>query len=236
MPDVALTDSRLLDFSRRLQFATDYDTMLRELCDEVRATTPYQSAWVGVYLPQTHTIKVLMMQAEGIPVDWVTAQELPVDTDPYLSQLLETRAIAIVEDAQTDPRVNREVVEMLGNRTIVNVPMTFGEAAFGALGTGSFGDEGVIPPTPEQLDYLSRLANIITAASVRILKVEQRRAELRERSHETFDEIAQLLAGIEAYAATLSDEAESTRERIVENVKRVEQLVEAGREAMRTPI
>lgn len=210
--------------------------MLRELCDEVRAATDYESAWIAVYQPQSHTFKVLMMQAEGVPVDWVTARELPVETDPYVKQILETRATAIVEDAQTDPRVNREVVELLGNRTIVNIPMTFGDAAFGALGTGSFGDEGVILPTAEQLDYLHRLTNIVTAASVRILKIEQRRAELREHSQATFDEIAQSLASIETEAAGLPEDAGPKRERIVEHVRKTAALVDASRVAMSEPI
>lgn len=236
MSSVELSDSRLLEFSRRLQFATDYDAMLRELCDDVRAATGYQTAWVGVYLPERHTCKILMMHAEGVPVDWMTAQELPVESDPYLKQILETHAVAIVEDAQTDPRVNRAVVEHLGNRTIVNVPMTFGDAAFGALGTGTFGEEGVRLPTREELDYLQRLANILTAASVRILKIEQRRAELRERSHAAFDEIVALLSGIEADAGELHEDAGARQERIVEQVRKATALVEAGRVAMNDPI
>lgn len=236
MTDSGLTESRLLEFSRKLQFATDYDTMLRELCDEVRAVTEYQTAWISVYLPQTHAFKILVLQAEGVKVDWDSAQELPVDIDPYVTSLLETRATGIVEDAQTDPRVNREVVEQLGSRTVVNIPMAFGDTAFGTVGTGSFGDEGVILPTTEQLDYLQRLANIVTAASVRILKIEQRRSELRERSHAAFDEIARLLTQIESEVLELSGEAQPARDRIVENVRQVEKLVAAGRIVMSDPI
>ncbi|MBI5310618.1 MAG: GAF domain-containing protein [Actinobacteria bacterium] len=232
MTQPELSDTRLLEFSRRLQFANDYDAMLNDLCREVREATGYQTAWIGVYLPEHNTFKILTLQAKGTPVEWDTADEIPVADDPYLSRLLEDRAVAIVEDAQIDPNVNREIVTELGNRTIVNLPMSFGDAAFGALGTGTFGDEGVRLPTAEQLDYLQKLTSTVTAASVRILKLEQRRLERRAMSATLLDELNDLVAAIEADAAALPEAAGPAGRKIAERAHRAAKLVEHGRSAI----
>ena len=75
-----------------------------------------------------------------------------------MSKLPVATGAEIVRDAQSDPNVNLAVVEQLGNRTIVNVPLRLLEQPFGMLGTGTFHDEGVHVPTDEELRYLVGLA------------------------------------------------------------------------------
>jgi signal transduction histidine kinase/CheY-like chemotaxis protein len=86
----------------------------------------------------------------------------------------------VVVDARTDPRTNKTIVEQLGNRTIINIPLRLVDKPFGAFGCGTFGDEeGVRPPTPAQLDHLVGMAGQVSVAAsrIRFLEVQRRAAE-----------------------------------------------------------
>ena len=99
-----------------------------------------------------------------------------------VTALLETGEAQVIEDAQTDDRVNKEIVRELGNRTVINIPMMLIDVPFGSLGAGTFGDEGVRLPTDEELAYLHELANIIVLASARILLAREREAAIRKQA------------------------------------------------------
>lgn len=235
MSSIQLNDTSLLEFSRRLQFATDYDALLDELCREVRESTGYQTAWVSVYLSEKNAFKILALDATGAPVDWDTAQEIPLDIDPYLTEMVEANRVSVIEDAQVDPRVNREIVTRLGNRTVINLPMWFGEVAYGAVGTGSFGEEGVKVPTSEQLGYLEKLAMTVGAASVRILKSERLRSERSAAAAAVLDQLDSVIERIRDDAAGLNGESAPTAEQIVAATRRASELIERGREAISGP-
>jgi signal transduction histidine kinase len=55
------------------------------------------------------------------------------------------------------------------------------ETPFGALGLGTFGEEGVRLPTEDELRYLHELANIIALAAARILLAREREAAIRKQ-------------------------------------------------------
>ena len=174
-----LSDSRLLDFARRLQSLQTHDELLRAVADEVRETVGYNTTWMAVLLPESNSFKVLTIQGPGLEDIWDTAAEIPIEGDAYVSALVETGEAQVIEDAQTDDRVNREIVRELGNRTIVNVPMMLIDQAFGALGTGTFGDEGPRLPTDDELAYLHDLAHHVVVASARILLATKREEAIR---------------------------------------------------------
>lgn len=143
---------------------------LELLAAEVRGTLGYRSTWYGVMTADGKAFRVLMAELSGGEDIWDSAAVVPIEGDPLVTRLVETREVQIVEDAQTDPDVNREIVEQLGNRTVVNVPMLLENGEFyGSLGTGTFGDEGVRVPTAEEIDYLRALADATAASTVRIL-------------------------------------------------------------------
>ncbi len=178
-----LTHKRLLAFAKRLQAVEDFSSMVRILVEEIEATIGYRRAWVAVFDLDTRMVRILSVEGEGAEDAWARAPVFPLDGDPYMLRILESAEPQIVVDAQTDPDVNREIVEALGNRTIVNVPLRLIDQPVGALGTGSFGDEGVRVPTQEELAYLLELASQLVAASSR-LTWARHRAELEDKKRE----------------------------------------------------
>jgi signal transduction histidine kinase len=177
-----LAENRLLAFSRKLQSIRTYEDLLEALADEVRESVGYQSTWIGIFNPENNTFKVLTVQNTTVGDLWDNAVQVPIAADPYVTQLIETREAQIVEDAQVDERVNKAIVQELGNRTIINVPLMLIDVPFGSLGAGTFGDEGVRLPSDEELQYLHELANIVVLASARILLAREREAAIRTQA------------------------------------------------------
>lgn len=175
-----LTDSRLLGFAERLQSVSTHDELLDAVVTEIRDSVGYNSAWIGILIPETNSFKILAPQGPGVESAWDAAQEVPIEGDPYVSRLVETGEAQVIEDAQVDPDVNREIVEQLGNRTVINIPMKLIDSTFGSIGLGTFGDEGPRLPTDAELEYLHLLAGQTVLASARILLADKREEALRQ--------------------------------------------------------
>jgi signal transduction histidine kinase len=192
---------RLLGFSSRLQGVSTFETLLELVCAEVQETIGYRTVWVAVLEPDGLSARILMQQGADV---WDEAQAIPIAGDVHLERVVTSLAPVVVVDAQTDPDVNREIVEALGNRTIVHVPMTFIDVAFGALGMGTYGDEGVHVPTDEELEFLQGLASQIVVASSRIILLREREQAARERGElermlaerQRLESLGQLAGGI----------------------------------------
>ena len=168
----------LLRLSKRLEQAQTYTEALDAVLDEVKTVLDCQTAWVYLISEDrqyAHLLSTRGKQSQnGI-------EELPILTikgDRFLEEIAASNDIIVVEDARTDPRTNKEIVAWLGNRTILNAPIMLMDRHLGVLGTGTFGDEGVRPPTQKQLDFLRAMASHLAVALDRIhLFTERQRAE-----------------------------------------------------------
>jgi signal transduction histidine kinase len=178
---VGFSEGRLFEFSRRLLSANTHEDLLAAVAEEIRSAVGYNVSWLSVLLPEHGTFKAMLL---GAPVEdlWDDSAEIPIAGDAMVEQLIETRLPVVVEDAQSDPRVNREVVEMLGSRTIVNIPLLLIDSTYGALGTGTFGDEGVKVPTAAELDHLIAVGNVVVLASARILLAREKEERIRRQA------------------------------------------------------
>lgn len=138
---------------------------------ELRNTLGYFTTWLGVYDADANEYRILAAELSGGDDLWDAAVPIPADGDHYVSNLITTSEPQVVVDAQVDENVNREVVEQLGNRTVINVPIFVDGKIFGAIGTGTFGEEGPKPPSDEDLQYLSDLGRVAAGALSRVLRL-----------------------------------------------------------------
>jgi signal transduction histidine kinase len=105
---------------------------------------------------------------------------LQIEGDPMMEAIVAAQDIVVIEDAQTDARVNKEIVAALKNHTIVNVPIILFDRHLGSVGTGTFGDEGVRVPTEMEREYLMALASHMATALDRIYLLNERRKAEQE--------------------------------------------------------
>jgi signal transduction histidine kinase/CheY-like chemotaxis protein len=174
--------ARLLAFARELQRAASFVDILEVTRAEVRDAVGFNHAWLCV-AEEEHASEVKLIGYSGARQDlvWEVAPRIPVTGDPMMEEIFAAQGPVIVEDARTDPRTNKAIVEQLGNRTIINIPLRLLDKPFGAFGCGTFGDEGVRVPTPEQVEYLVSMSSQVAVAAARIRFTEHRRTSEREK-------------------------------------------------------
>ncbi|MEW6280762.1 MAG: ATP-binding protein [Candidatus Eremiobacterota bacterium] len=192
--------ARLLDFARQLQGATDFHELLLIVQREVEESTGYRQAWF--YLPEGPDLGYARL-IDAVGVDrgiWEKAPVLEIRGDAMLEEIMQASGPVVVEDARTDPRTNKSIVESVGCRTLINVPMMMADHPLGVLGTGTFEDEGVRPPTPDQVDYLMAVAQQLSVAAARVRLAEERAAAERAQRQlfliQKMDTVGLLAAGV----------------------------------------
>ncbi|MFO0762384.1 MAG: ATP-binding protein [Byssovorax sp.] len=178
----AIDSQRLLRFARDLQRVTDFDALVAVIQREIGEVVGYAHTWLCVLEPDLSHARVLSYAGDREPIVWERAQRIPVAGDPMMEEILRGDAPVVVTDARSDPRTNKDIVAALGNRTIVNVPLAVIDGPLGCLGTGTFGDEGVRPPTQGELAYLTGMATQVSVAIARIRWLDERAALERERA------------------------------------------------------
>jgi two-component system, cell cycle sensor histidine kinase and response regulator CckA len=172
--------TRLLQFARELQSAVDFTQMLEIVRDAVESIMGYRNAWLAMVEPnQTH---VRMLAFVGVGISWDNAVVIPIAGDAMIAEILREARPIVVEDARTDPRTNKEMVKVLGNRTIINVPLALVDVTLGMMGTGTMGDEGVRPPSDDDLEVLMAMAAQVSVAAGRLRWLEERARVEREKA------------------------------------------------------
>jgi two-component system, cell cycle sensor histidine kinase and response regulator CckA len=167
--------SRLLSFARELQRAATFEELLSVTQAEAAETLGYAHAWLFVgESDEPEEMRLLSIAGTTKRAAWEVAPVLKIKGDAMLEEIVRSDEPVVVVDARTDPRTDKRIVEQLGNRTIVNVPLRLIDKPFGALGVGTFGEEGCRPPTREQLDYLIGMAGQLSVAAGRIRFLEER--------------------------------------------------------------
>lgn len=177
----------LLRLSKGLEMAKSYAEVLDTARKEVREIVGYQNIWVFLFDDQKEQARVL--SASGSLSDMVmfdeNVQTLHIKGDPMLEEIASSVDIVVVEDARTDERTDKKIVELLQNRTIVNVPIIFLDRHLGSVGTGTFGDEGVRLPTASDREFLMALASHLAVTLDRLrLMYESKRSEKALRESE----------------------------------------------------
>ena len=171
--------TRLLQFARELQRAVNFSQLLEIVRDAVENLVGYRHAWLAMVEPNLTHVRILAFV--GVGTSWDEAMVIPIAGDAMIAEILKAAAPIVVEDARTDPRTNKEMVRVLGNRTIINVPLSLVDVPLGMLGVGSMGDEGVRPPTSDDLEVLMAMAAQVSVAAGRLRWQEERARAEREK-------------------------------------------------------
>ena len=162
----------LLCLCKRLERAWNLSDILDAFSPVAEEVLGYPHAWLGMYSEKPGMVSVISHVSSGTPSDLsrlVQSIDIPIAGDPMLHEIMTADHIVVVEDARSDPRTNKEIVALLQNRTIVNVPLVLAEQRLGALGMGTYGDvEGVRPPLPWQLEFMQAMAGHVAVALDRV--------------------------------------------------------------------
>ena len=174
--------NRLLAFARELQRAATFQELLEVVRLEALESAGYPHVWLFVSdTEEVREVRLIDYAGSQRELAWEKAPVLKIEGDALLEQIVQSDEPVVVIDARTDPRTNKNIVSQLGNRTIINIPLRLVDKPFGAFGLGTFGDEGIRPPTPEQLNYLVGMASQLSVAASRIRFLDANRRAAQER-------------------------------------------------------
>lgn len=162
----------LLKMSGRLELALNYDDIMLAALDEIREIIGYRTIWVYLLSEDRTEASGLSFHGEQRHLGM---DKLHIKGDRMLEEIAEGAGPIVVSDALLDDRTDKKVIDVTQNRTIVNLPVYLLNNRLAAIGTGTFGDEGVRVPTPQELDYLETMASHIAVAMDRIFSSEQKK-------------------------------------------------------------
>jgi signal transduction histidine kinase len=172
----------IFQHAEALQHARTFSEVGTVAFEAVQSLTRYRHSWLAIIEPENPDFaRILQVSGAHADVIFEELPRVPIAGDPMMAELLRGEAVVVVNDARIDPRTNKEIVNRLHNRTIVNVPMRVGTQMLGSLGVGTFGDEGVLPPTPEELDSLVIFSVQLAAAFDRVHAAERHHRVEQER-------------------------------------------------------
>ena len=177
-----VSSTRLLAFARKLLPAVTFGDLIEVAREEARVAVGYEHVWFMVADEENpHELRLIEVSGVNQAQIWEVAPVLIVTGDRFLEEVVSSDMPIVIEDARTDPRTNKQIVEKLQNRTLIKIPLRLLDKPLGVFGIGTFGDEGCRVPTPEQLDYLVGMASHISVAAGRIRFIEARLAAEKVR-------------------------------------------------------
>lgn len=169
----------LLQLCKQLERAWTVEDILNAYSPVAREVLGYPQVWLALFGDTPGLVTIISHRSDGQETDvsrMIQSIEIPIAGDPMIEEIMQGDHVVIVEDARTDPRTNKEMVALIQNRTIINVPLVLVGRSIGSLGLGTYGDiEGVRPPTPWQIDFMQAMAGHIAVALDRVHFIEARR-------------------------------------------------------------
>ncbi len=169
----------LLRLCKQLERAWTVEDILNAYTPVAREVLGYPQVWLALFGDTPGLVTIISHRSDGQENDvsrLIQSIDIPIDGDPMIEEIMQGDHVVIVEDARTDPRTNKEVVALIENRTIINVPLVLVGRSIGSIGLGTYGDiEGVRPPKRWQIDFMQAMAGHIAVALDRVHFIEARR-------------------------------------------------------------
>lgn len=175
--------------AQSLEQAGGIADILKAVLRELQVILGLNAVWFYLFSEDRQhlrLVKAVKNQAESQVVH--EAEELTIGGDCMLEEIATSQQLVVVEDARTDARTNKALVEKNGNRSIFNMPVILAGRRLGTLGSGTFGDEGVRVLTEAEREYFAAVAGHAAAVLDRILEHEKR-AQTEARYRQTLDQM-----------------------------------------------
>ena len=194
----------------------------------------------GIYLVDEE--RGLLVPAEGANPDALgpevarsfRSRALDPRRDRFVREILETRGPVVSQDAEADPRTDKEVVRLLGLKSILGIPFAVKDRVVAVAMIAAFGAPHTF--TEEQVRLAQGIANTVALAieNARLYSRVRETATLEERARlarELHDSVTQSLYSISLFAEAARRLADSgdlgtVREQLGE-------LGEAARQALK---
>ncbi|MCU4677257.1 GGDEF domain-containing protein [Catenovulum sp. 2E275] len=167
------TSPDLIDSINRLTKAlyqlNSIDLMLSLLKTEINSVFGFNLIWLYQFVDnQKNQLKLISVKGNRQQLIKNNYDFIDIRQDKMLENILKNHSPVYIEDARLDSSTNKEIIQVWGNRTLINCQLFIHDKSIGIFGTGSFLDEGVKPLNPQQITYFNAITNALAIALDRL--------------------------------------------------------------------
>lgn len=174
----------LFRLSNSLHGVSSIEALLDRVRTALMENTRYRHVYVHLLNPDGKTFEIV---GYVVPEKNLLRQQLrliDVSKDRLIQMANAATEPFFIEDLRLHPYADQKQVEFWGNRTSICIPMFEADSQIGPLIVATYGDEGVKPPTTEELDFLIQVGSLV-AVVVGRLRAEQARQTVENRLAQT---------------------------------------------------
>lgn len=149
----------------------NYLSLLQLLRAEFKQWLGMDKAWVYRYCgeqQQAHDWELLTICSSNQNLIQQQVPKLSSDNDAMIQEIMRSPGSVYVKDCHQDGRTDKKIVQTLDNQTLINCRLCSDGKLIGALGSGSFGAEGIIDLSPLQQQFFETAAAISAITMDRI--------------------------------------------------------------------
>lgn len=160
----------LLRLAQQFERARTSLELVQALRAELERVVGYRDVWIAQFEPDPRYLRLVAADGPSAAHIMNMPDLVLTDTqvDAHARCLATALAPVVVDDMSMAPASEMGWLAATGIRTLVTLPLMVGGRRVGALGTGTFGEEGVRPPTREQLEFLALACAHLAVALDRI--------------------------------------------------------------------
>ena len=172
----------VVELSRSIAGRTDLRSLLAGVAESLRPIVRFDHLGLILHDPINNAMQGYILNEPGNPV--ITSLRMPVDEDPAGWVWLNQQPL-VISSLQSETRWPEFVTRSheFGITTMVLVPLTSGDNRLGAFG---FSSVSPYEPSPEELEYLERVATEF-AVAVESFLAKQKAVQERDRLRTLFD-------------------------------------------------
>ena len=172
----------VVELSRSIAGRTDLRSLLSGVAESLRQIVTFDHLGLILHDPNGNAMQGYILTEPGNPV--ITSLRMPVDEDPAGWVWLNQQPL-VISDFQSEARWPEFVRRSheFGITTMLLVPLTSGDNRLGAFG---FSSVSPYEPTPDELEFLERVASEF-AVAVESFLAKQEAVKERDRLRTLFD-------------------------------------------------
>jgi PAS domain S-box-containing protein len=164
----------LLRLSQKLERAYSFSDILEAAQEEVERTMGFKTVWFSLLSDDGKYFHRMVTRTRAGAVS-APLERFEIAGNLMLEEIVKGEGIVVVEDARTDPRTDKDIVARLENRTIVSMAISMADKKVGAIGAGTFGEEGTRQLTALDKEFFTAMASHVAAVLDRVMAFEERK-------------------------------------------------------------
>ncbi|WNJ20802.1 ATP-binding protein [Pontibacter sp. G13] len=158
----------LLEANNRLDFATDYESVLSAMYAAIEACTGYKSIWLLILSKDRKHLQVAGAKGVQKPHGVTPPRDFEIEEDDVLKKILSSEEVIEIRDIQNLPDKARAKAELFRLRSFVHVPIQILGDTLGLIGAGAFANQEPVRLNDLQVQFLRQLGQYASVALDRI--------------------------------------------------------------------